>query len=188
MTDLKEQLPIISDDDVLKNIIINNNPELPLSGDATNQVNTAPIDAVENIELERSKEEAEHTKQLHNIERQKATQQLDNESQNKDLRAEFSRLNFKLVKIYLIVVAVLLFITGIFNVYLPNTVNCTALLQLHFLSCSIEQTKTIKAVTPFLSDSVLITLLTTTTVNVIGIYLIVLHYLFKNDSKTATKK
>ncbi|MBX9867076.1 MAG: hypothetical protein K2Y14_09175 [Burkholderiales bacterium] len=187
MADFNEQPPIISDDDVLKNIIINNNSELPLNGDTANQVNTAPINAVENIELERSKEAAEHTKQLHNIKRQKAAQKLENESQNKDLRAEFSRLNFKLVKVYLIVVAVLLFITGIFNVYQSNIFSCNISLDWHSLRCSIEQSKTIRAITPFLSDSVLITLLTTTTVNVIGIYLIVLHYLFKNDSKATTK-
>lgn len=187
MTNSKEKPPIISDDDVLDSIIINDTSELSLIEESENQVNTAPIDAVESLDLERSREKAEHTRQLHSIKRQKATQKLENDSQNKNLRAEFSRLNFKLVKIYLIVVAVLLFTTGIFNVYQSNIVNCNVSLDWHFLHCSMEQTKTIRAITPFLSDSVLITLLTTTTVNVIGIYLIVLHYLFKNDSKAATK-
>lgn len=74
--------------------------------------------------------------------------------QNTEERKVYARETFKLIRAYLIVVASLLFLVG----FVP--------LPFYF------------------SDTVIVTLLTTTTTTVIGIFLLVMQYLFRKGNRS----
>lgn len=117
-------------------------------------------DKRQEIKDKKAQERLDHDEKSHKLKRKRKKQKIDDEAQNIELRKRFASDNFDLVTWYLIVVAFFLFATGV----------------THFIKID------------FLSDNVLITILTTTTINVIGIYLIVLHYLYKPKSSNSSKK
>ena len=182
-----------SNDEILSQIPIEENPRDDLFGGIANpEINSDIKDDLSKIRLAAAQEEADHTRQSHDLEREIKKLQLENEklklsneSQNIELRKKFANQNFNLVRTYLIVVAALLFITGVCNIIKIYDFNCN-MYSLFHVQCTFSVSK-ILATGQFLSDSVLITLLTTTTINVIGIYLIVLHYLFKKNHSDTTK-
>ncbi|MBP9741931.1 MAG: hypothetical protein KBD37_01085 [Burkholderiales bacterium] len=163
--------------------------QIDIQNDLISDINPSTINTeiVEDSVTQAALEENDnHRKKVHKLKRDHKKQQIKNETQNIKLRKKYSEQNFGLVKIYLAVVALVLLITGCFNI-VSNMPSIKVDFKIFSYEFIFNSNLNGKSYHQFLSDSVIITILTTTSINIIGIHLIALRYLF-NKSKPKNKR